>query len=193
MLTIFVTTGLDPVVHADPGAAWIAGSNPAMTRGTLSLPLLTTPTLDTTSTKPCAATGVSRAIPETAARAAPRQKKAPRWSARRRAPLRISLRRRRDAEGGCRARSAEGGDADCVARIPPCASRRSAPVAFWGANQWPPAASAKTRAQRRRENVVACLAVLLLALRTVVSSPPGLTRWSMLTRAPHGLPDQVRQ
>jgi hypothetical protein len=30
--TIFVTTGLDPVVHADLSAAWIAGSSPAMTR-----------------------------------------------------------------------------------------------------------------------------------------------------------------
>ena len=91
---------------------------------------LTTAAAETTSPKPCAATGVSRDDPTTAARAAPSQKKAPRWSAGRRAPLRISLRRGRDAEGGCRARSAEGGDADCVARNLPSASRRSAPVAF---------------------------------------------------------------
>jgi len=31
-VSTFVTTGLDPVVHADLPAAWIAGSSPAMTR-----------------------------------------------------------------------------------------------------------------------------------------------------------------
>jgi hypothetical protein len=30
-ISVIVTTGLDPVVHADLPAAWIAGSSPAMT------------------------------------------------------------------------------------------------------------------------------------------------------------------
>ena len=32
ILPLFVTTGLDPVVHADLSTAWIAGSSPAMTK-----------------------------------------------------------------------------------------------------------------------------------------------------------------
>ena len=122
--------------------------------------LLTTAPAETTCPKPCTATGVSRDDPDSDSKGGAEQKEGAAVERREARPLRISLRRGRDAEGGCRARSAEGGDADCVARNLPSASRRSAPVVLgeqFVSCLWPQSGRVNTaRARTRRENAVFC-------------------------------------
>jgi hypothetical protein len=116
---------------------------------------LTHVTVYVTGALPCS----RRAFLETTgtkARAA--RQRAPRWSAGRRAPLRISLRGGRDTEGGCRARSAGRWRHRPAWRgFRPSASRR------YGSELVE--ALSKARAQRRRENALFCAASCFATLR----------------------------